>query len=304
MTRSGDRIGCCGLRAPSWGARLLCHTAAVSHDTPTAHTLGPGDVADALALSDVAGWNQSAEDWAVFIGHGQVRGRRSADGALIATGAALPYGQGQGWISMVLVAPAFRHRGLASELLNEGVQALRRAGLTPVLDATPAGAMVYHRLGFVPGFEFQRWEGVATGAAGRRAAGAVDPDRIAALDAAASRVGRRFLLQDFLARAGTQAWMSQDGSGFVLTREGRRATQLGPLVAADERAALELLTAALDALTGPVFLDLPLRWSGLAEALQQRGFRTQRPFVRMALGDAPALAGSDRLFVVAGPEFG
>jgi len=29
--------------------------------------LGPGDVAGGLALSDAAGWNQTADDWAVFI---------------------------------------------------------------------------------------------------------------------------------------------------------------------------------------------------------------------------------------------
>jgi len=286
------------------GVQGLCHTAAVTDRSLTRHTLGPHDLADALALSDAAGWNQSAEDWAVFIGHGRVRGRRSADGALIASGAALPYGQGQGWISMVLVSPAFRHRGLASELLNEGVDWLRQAGLTPVLDATPAGAQVYRRLGFVPGLEFQRWEGVATASSAAAEWRAADLERIAALDAAASRVGRRFLLRDLLSRSGTQAWMTPDGSGFVLCRVGRRATQLGPLVAADERAALALLMGALDAVTGPVFLDLPLRWTALADALQQRGFRTQRPFMRMALGEAPALAGSDCLFVVAGPEFG
>jgi len=277
----------------------------VSPDTLTAQTLGPGDVADALALSDATGWNQSAADWAVFIGHGHVRGRRSADGALIATGAALPYGQGQGWVSMVLVSPAFRHRGLASELLNEGVDWLRQAGLTPVLDATPAGAQVYRRLGFVPGLQFQRWEGMATAASAvAEKLRAADLEHIATLDAAASRVGRRFLLQDFLSRPGTQARMSPDGSGFVISRAGRRATQLGPLVATDECAALALLSVALDAIAGPVFLDLPLRWAALADALQQRGFSTQRPFVRMALGDAPALAGSEQLFVVAGPEFG
>jgi hypothetical protein len=36
--------------------------------------LGMDDVAAALALSDAAGWKQSAEDWVVFIGHGHVRG--------------------------------------------------------------------------------------------------------------------------------------------------------------------------------------------------------------------------------------
>ena len=274
----------------------------------TPHTLTADDVDDALALSDEAGWNQTTDDWAVFIGHGHVRGRRSADGALVASGAALPYAGGQGWISMVLVSPAFRHRGLASELLNDGVAWLRERGLVPVLDATPAGAQVYQRQGFVPGMAFERWEhpGTALPApdAGLRPATVQDLPAIAAADERASLIGRRPLLQSFLQRPGTQAWITGDGQSFVIARAGRRATQIGPLVAADEATAWQLLQQALAAVPGPVFLDLPKRWARLAASLGAAGFRPQRPFVRMALGDAPALAGSERLFVVAGPEFG
>lgn len=277
-------------------------------DRLTPHTLAAADIADALALSDAAGWNQTAEDWALFIDHGHVFGRRSARGELVATGAALPYGEGQGWISMVLVAQAFRHRGLASELLHDSMAWLRARGLTPVLDATPAGAQVYQRLGFVPGMAFERWEhaqvSVPAPRADLRRAGLPDLDDLVAADTLASRVGRRVLLQSFLQRPGTQAWISADGQGFVIARAGRRAAQVGPLVAADEAAAATLLQQALAGLHGPVFLDLPQRWRTLAAYLGEHGFRLQRPFVRMARGDAPALAGSEHLFVLAGPEFG
>jgi GNAT superfamily N-acetyltransferase len=280
----------------------------MNDDRLTPLVLAADDVGNALALSDAAGWNQTAEDWTLFIGQGRAHGRRSPRGELVATGAALPYGKGQGWISMVLVAPAFRHRGLASELLDDSVAWLRARGLTPVLDATPAGAPVYQRLGFVPGMAFERWEhpGAAFAAPETtlRRAGVQDLPAIAAADEGASLVGRRSLLQSFLQRPGTQAWITDDGQGFVIARTGRRATQIGPLVAADEGAAWPLLQQALAAVPGPVFLDLPRRWAQLAAALSAAGFRPQRPFVRMALGDAPALAGSERLFVLAGPEFG
>jgi len=274
----------------------------------TSLTLTAADVADTLALSDAAGWNQTADDWALFIAQGCVFGRRSPRHELVASGAALPYGEGQGWISMVLVAPSFRHRGLASELLNEGIGWLGARGLKPVLDATPAGAQVYQRLGFVPGMAFERWEhprvSAAAPVAGLRRTGLQDLDALVAADTAASRVGRRGLLQSFLLRPDTQAWATADGQGFVIARAGRRATQIGPLVAADEAAAWTLLQQALAATPGPVFLDLPTRWAQLAAHLSAAGFRPQRPFVRMALGDAPAMAGSERLFVLAGPEFG
>jgi hypothetical protein len=53
-----------------------------------------------------------------------------------------------------------------------------------------------------------------------------------------------------------------------------------------------------------VFLDVPTCRTGIAAWLAQRGFRRQRPFVRMALGQAQTLAVPARLFVLAGPEFG
>ena len=73
----------------------------------------------ALLLSDEAGWNQNAADWAVFFKYGTVLGFAIAD-RLVATAAALPYGDAFGWISMVLgnrrMAPAWScdqaHRSL------------------------------------------------------------------------------------------------------------------------------------------------------------------------------------------------
>ena len=66
-------------------------------------------------------------------------------------------------------APASRHASRRS----------RAAARVPVLDATPAGAEVYRRSGFVAGFAFERWQGElapADGAARRIAASiSVDP---------------------------------------------------------------------------------------------------------------------------------
>lgn len=268
------------------------------------------DVPAGLALSSAAGWNQTAEDWALFIERGRAIGLRSTSGQVVASAAALPYGGRLGWISMVLVAEGYRHRGLASRLMDDCVRFLQQRGSTPVLDATPAGAEVYHRLGFVPGFSLERWEGMSDPGEVRamyadlRVAGAQDLDAIAALDAAVSRVDRRFLLESFLRRDASRAWMARDASGFAIARRGRRATQLGPLVAADIDAAQRLLEVALAAESCPVFLDVPTRWSGIATWLEQRGFTRQRGFVRMALGAAEVPACSERSFVLAGPEFG
>ncbi|MEO7854977.1 MAG: GNAT family N-acetyltransferase [Rubrivivax sp.] len=282
----------------------------------TRHRLRRTDADDALRLSDAAGWNQGVEDWRLFIENGQVLGYRSADGTLVASGAALPYPgadtahAGLGWISMVLVSTAWRQRGLATSLLHESIDWLRQRRLTPVLDATPAGQVVYTPLGFQPGLAFERWQAtlepsaIALTPSTAVRARSEDRSAIVALDDAAQQVQRAVLIDALLARPHTQAWIDAPRTGFVIRRAGHRALQIGPLVATDEDAAVALLGNALAGIDGAVFLDVPVRWSALAQRLTQWGFVRQRPFVRMALGPTAALHGSDRQFVLAGPEFG
>jgi GNAT superfamily N-acetyltransferase len=276
-------------------------------------TLTPADIPGGLALSIAAGWNQSADDWAFFVTQGHASGFRAPSDGLVATTAAVVYGGGIAWISMVLVAHAWRHRGLASLLLERTLRRLEALHVTPVLDATPAGEPVYRHLGFRTGFRFERWERVGAAAAtaaavadatpGVRAATRADVDTIATLDQLATRLGRRALLQGILARAGSAAWITAAGDGFVIARPGQRATQLGPLVAPTVACARTLLDTALAHAAGPLFLDVPVRSPGLADLLAARGFARQRPFARMALGrDAGPC--DDRQFVLAGPEYG
>ncbi|MFT3820588.1 MAG: GNAT family N-acetyltransferase [Rubrivivax sp.] len=266
--------------------------------------LHSADAPGGLALSAAAGWNQTSDDWGLFITHGHGVGCRDDDGRLVATAAALPYDGGFGWISMVLVDPAWRHRGLATALMQRCAQALRESGHVPVLDATPAGAEVYRRIGFNAGFALDRWEGEGGGTP--LALPAADAQAIVQLDRQATGLGRAFVLQDFLRRDGSAAWLTDEADGFLVARRGHRAWQLGPLVASDEPSALALLQRALAALAGRVFLDVPRRWSRLTAWLSAHGFTPQRGFVRMALcrdgRDGPEVP--ERVFVLAGPEFG
>ena len=57
----------------------------------------------------------------------------------MATAAILPYAR-FGYVAMVLVSPALRHRKIATRLLRDAVAALQAQGRTPMLDATPAGS--------------------------------------------------------------------------------------------------------------------------------------------------------------------
>jgi hypothetical protein len=93
-------------------------------------------------------------------------------------------------------------------------------------------------------------------------------------------------------------------AGFVLGREGRTATQIGPVIARDEAVATALIAAALGGCAGSVLLDLPDRHEGLGRALAGAGFVAERPFMRMLAGRAEPLDRPGQVFAVTGPEFG
>jgi GNAT superfamily N-acetyltransferase len=255
------------------------------------------DAVAALPLSAEAGWNQTEDDWRLFIRRGHTFGIRS-QGTLVATAAALPYDR-FGFVGMVLTTAAWRHRGLATRLLACAVAALTDAGQTAVLDATPAGRPIYQRQGFLPVDALERWIGEAVGTP--RAASA-PVAAIAELDALAFGARREFLLADFLRRPGTVALIEQGGC--ALARNGRRVVQIGPVIATHEGHAIELLQRLLGCVRGPVFLDVPTRWTSLSEWLQQQGLKRQRPFTRMALHRAQPFGHPTRLFAAAGPEYG
>ena len=269
--------------------------------------ISESDLAGCMALSAEAGWNQTPDDWTLFMRHGTVFGLPDDDGRPVATGAVLPFSDEFAWVSMVLVTAARRRERIGTGILETCCAELKRRGLVAVLDATPAGECVYRPLGFVPMLALTRWQGQGGGgalSAGVRPMRADDLVAVINIDARAFGAQRAFLLQSFFARAPHLAFVTADGASFALARPGRIATQIGPIIAADESAAVALLTAALGGASGPVFLDAADRWPQLAALLKERGFTAQRPFLRMALGRNAPFGEATRTFVVAGPEFG
>jgi ribosomal protein S18 acetylase RimI-like enzyme len=268
--------------------------------------LTPADLPGAVALSNKVGWNQTAADWRLFIAHGRTIGLFDGEAGLIATAAALPYDGGFGYISMVIVDPAWRRRGLARRLMGECIDTLRGQGRASLLDATPAGALVYRGLGFVELATMERWEGEGGGAAPvdgvARPLASDDLPKLIEADARAFGSQRRFLLEDFLARPGTFAWTC--GGGYLVMREGHRASQIGPLVASSTEAARVLLATAVASARGRVFVDLFTTWPALAALLESCGFKRQRPYMRMVLDRATLPGDLARLAIAAGPEFG
>jgi len=276
--------------------------------------LGPAHLDACQQLSIEAGWNQNANDWSFILEHGIVLGM-TRGAQLIATAGVVPYGQKFAWICMVLVTASERRNGLASRLMTACMDWCEARGAIAGLDATPAGREVYRQLGFrdvYPLTRLQRVDGSPAVSPPARSADIrplveADLDAVADFDRAAFGEDRSALLRDWRRRVPRAAFVASgaDGvSGFVLAREGRVATQIGPLVARDEPVAAALLRAGLAEIDGPVFIDVPDRHTGLRHCLDSLGFTVQRSFTRMLRGRAKPLDAPERIFALTGPEFG
>jgi hypothetical protein len=270
----------------------------------TEHALGPQHIAGCCALSKAANWNQNEADWRLMLELGHGWGLSLADGTLVASTLVLPYGD-FAWISMVLVHPAHRRHGHASRLLRIAIADLRDKGLTPILDATPAGREVYRQEGFRDTWTFKRYQLKSGSEPDFRSQ--LDKGKMVTvtnfgLDREAFGADRLRLLRALEARLPQAALSLADG--FVLGREGREANQIGPLVARDEDTAMKLLEAALAAASAPVYLDVADHAPRMQQWLQAHGFTFQRPFTRMVHGADRAPGNEKLVYLVAGPELG
>jgi GNAT superfamily N-acetyltransferase len=277
----------------------------VPTDNPQIIELDESHLNGALALSEEAHWNQIEADWRMMLTAGTGLGIE-VDGRLVASALMLPYGVKFGWISMVLVAADWQKKGLATRLLNTCIEKLESMGLTPVLDATPAGENVYRPLGFRPHFGFQRWEHESAEEiqVGSSAVESVTLEDVIRIDADVFGGARRPIIESLVERSRTFSCEDKNYNGYLLGRDGRNASQIGPIFTANPTSAIEMLNHALSHLKGRVFIDACDHQINFIERLKEYSFKPQRPFLRMAKNDGSNFGAPVQMFAMAGPELG
>jgi GNAT superfamily N-acetyltransferase len=269
-------------------------------DAPPVIKLGPEDAIAGLVLSTEAHWNQTEDDWRVFLRDGVVFGVR-AGAQLVASAALLPYSGNNAWISMVLVTSTHRRRGLATRLVDACLETARKNGLTSWLDATPDGTAVYGPLGFTPTIQLRRLKLTTPTQTPEAPPPAATIDALRARDRRATGFDRTDLLTAFAQRHGSRIVTTQ--SAIALIRDGRTARHIGPLFADHAADALALVHAIARSETGPLLIDAVAPQAAFLEGLTASGWTIERPFQRMRFGPATTAA-QEIPFAVAGPEFG
>jgi len=262
-------------------------------------------------LSIEAGWNQNVADWRFMLNAGRAFGCRGDGGKWEASSLVLPLGDRLAWISMVLVTKARRRSGLGTGLLKRCIAEVQASGAVAGLDATEQGRPIYLPFGFHDLYNISRWHfGGAKAEPSTfaiRALTASDLPAVIAYDCDLSGMERPALLRHLANRQPSAAWVAEAGgrlSGFVMGREGRRASSIGPVVAADESVGLALIARAASSVLGPFIIDVPDAHAEIRRWLERQGAASPRGYMRMTLGTAPGLDDPSHLFALAGPELG
>jgi len=261
----------------------------------------PSDIPLGMRLKAQAKWNQTESDWRRFLA-------MSPDGCFVAENNGESVGtvatftfDDVAWIAMVLVDENHRGGGIGKSLLSHSIDFLDQKGIRSIrLDATAMGRPLYEKLGFVAQYELTRFEGSASdGKAESRARFAKSVEEIADLDRRVAGCDRTSMLASLMDDARVV-----EGRGYLLTRPGSNATQIGPCGAIDEASGLALFDDAAHRFAGQrIFIDIPISNVAATAWAKRAGLTVQRTFIRMCRG---ALA-NDRvewLWASSGPEKG
>lgn len=235
----------------------------------------PGDYRAMYELSKIAGWNQTLADLSKLTKANQqyhlgavVDSQDSQDGQhQVGSGLVISLGDHLAWIGMILVDPNYRRLGIASSLMRECLLAARLQGNHPVvgLDATPAGNLVYQRLGFKPSFTY--WRSVVS----TSDSASVNPSLIITYPEQPILLPLRWgldnkplwieLMRQLYPEGCWISLLDNKINGLVMTRPGKLKPLVGPLLADSLTVAKALLHKCMDYWQQKgheeVFIDIP-----------------------------------------------
>ena len=242
-------------------------------------TLTAADLPHAMALSDIAGWNQSEADWRRLL-HLDPKACLcvECEDKVVATTTLITYGTELAWLGMVLTHRNYLRRGFARSLVRSALDiAEARKVLSIELDATEQGLDLYRALGFREEHPIERWSGNSRRGSALSRVGQL-ADKHLVLDRQAFGADRTEVLHSLSKTAFVEP------GGFAMQRPGIRAAQLGPCVASSKAVAQRLIASCLSTYRGDWYWDLlPSNPSAVAIA-DEFGFKRARRLLRMVKG--------------------
>jgi len=272
------------------------------------------DIAAAMKLKNLVGWNQIEADWERFL-------RIEPAGCFVAemnhkivgTGIAINYENKVGWIGMIITHPDHRGKGIGSALLYT-VKAYLSANnvRTQKLDATPMGFSLYKRLGFITEYDIERRlcvEAKGVSYSNVTSLDKVSLEELYAFDALTFGVRRDRVLFNLVTENPELSACYIDNAqkicGYILARPGQKYFQIGPWIADTFENASNLLNFILFRLKGKqIIMDIPSVNRQAIKLCDSHHFEFQRGFIRMYEGLNAHPDYPQKIYAISGPEKG
>ncbi len=287
----------------------------MKQELPLIRPMKLADMPSLMRLKNAEGWNQTEEDWSMFIGYDSSVNLVAVMGeTIVGSVTAINYASAVVWIGMMLVDRNYRGRGISRHLLQQVLENMQFCKSIK-LDATPAGYPVYKKFGFMDELRLSRMTHPSVagipGVSHSFKVEAINSQIISEIfdyDQSVFGARREKLLSGLYRQAPELGWYIRDAGGicgYSLGRKGTRFIQIGPVSASSGEGALALISAALGQVKGKAcVLDLHNDKEEVGQWLHQAGFSAQREFIRMYLESNPLPGRISRQFLICGPEFG
>jgi ribosomal protein S18 acetylase RimI-like enzyme len=271
-------------------------------------TMSRAELDRALDWAAAEGWNPGLSDADAFHAadpQGFFAGE--VDGEMIASISLVAYDAQFSFLGLYIVQAAHRGQGLGLKLWHE---VMARHGTKLIgLDGVVARQENYRKSGFQLAYRNIRYRGVVAGKPNKRLVDAdtVPFDRLLAYDREFFPAPRPDFLRRWIAPADGKALVAIDDgaiTGFGVIRACLEGLKIGPLYAATERIAEELLIALATAARGDnLYLDVPAPNAAAVRLAEKFGMKPVFETARMYTGAAPDLPLS-RLYGVTSFELG
>ncbi len=269
------------------------------------------DIPVGMRLKNQAGWNQLEADWRRMLDLQPDGGFvAELDRAAVGTVMTCRFGP-VAWVAMMLVEERYRGRGIGRALMVHALEDLDSRGVQSVrLDATPLGRPLYESLGFVVETVYTRYQGIVSPT--ERAPGITSVhfhdvlERVRVFDRDVTGTDRGRLLHRLAEEypRSLQVVANEGGvTGFLLSRPGAHARQIGPCIAHGDAGPLLFAEAHQRYAGESVFIDIPDGNAPAAAAATAMGLTPGRLLTRMGHGPR-VVEDLTRLWASAGPEKG
>ncbi len=263
----------------------------------------PEDLTEGLRLTQAESWSYRLEDWSLHFRLGKGWIACDAGGRVLGTALWWPYGERYATVGLVVVDRHQQGKGIGRKLMNAVMEDAGARSLQLV--ATRAGMRLYEQCGFREQGAICQHQGVAaattlpleTGTASLCAVTSAELATIAHWEADAFGTDRTSVLAAVLA-SGEGLLASRHGrlAGYALAREAGRGTTIGPVVAEDERLAIEMVARLLQRRSGIMRLDVPADATVLRRWLEATGITCIDTAAVMIRGTPMPHPGAARVF--------